>query len=467
MPARIRSLMLLAMALTAALRSSPSAAQDTMNVSQSALIRGLLPTVVSITSTVAANTSGGAGPVADATTSEPQTLNGSGFVIDRGGLIATNDHVIAGAYQIKVRFSDGRTASARLVGTAPIVDVAVIRVQTQHALTAVRWGDSNKLEIGDPVIAVGNPLGIGMSVSSGIVSALNRNINSSPFDDFIQTDASINHGNSGGPLFNLNGEVIGMNTALISPTRGSAGLGFAQTARDVKLVIERLVHHGWSRPGWAGCTVEDLTPELAQALGIQSPNGAIVATLSQDGPAAVAGLHVGDVVLRFGDRTPKDVRELQRLIAAATVDQTVFVTVLRAGQERIFPVTVKQWPRTMEEIRAYSTQAAAPAVTVPADLGLRLTAITDEVRARYGLDAAQVGVVINGISAGTDAATRGLSPGDVILYVQAEQVQTPQQVQAAIDATRARHRPYIAALVLKTAQNTPDPVWIALRVAPP
>ncbi len=205
---------------------------------------------------------------------------------------------------------------------------------------------------------------------------------------------------------------------------------------------------------------------------MQSSNGAIIATLSQDGPAAVAGLHVGDVVLRFGARTPKDVRELQRFIAAATVDQTVSVTVLRDGQERIFPVTIKQWPRGMQEIKVHSTQAAAPAVSIPADLGLRLTAITDELRARYGLDAAKVGVVINGISAGTDAAARGLSPGDLIMYVQAEQVQTPQQVQAAIDAARARHRPYVAALVLKTAQNTSDPVssdpvWIALRVTPP
>jgi serine protease Do len=467
MEARIRSLTLLAMGLAAMLGSSPAEAQDTMNFSQSGLIRSLLSTVVNITSTVAASTASGTAPVANVAASKPQTVHGSGFVIDPNGLIATNDHVIAGAYQINVTFSDGRTASAKLVGTAPIIDVAVIRVQTRHALAAVRWGDSNKLEIGDPVIAIGNPLGIGMSVSTGIVSALNRNINSSPFDDFIQTDASINHGNSGGPLFTRNGEVIGMNTAIISPTRGSAGLGFAQPSEDVKLVIERLIHHGWSRPGWMGCTVADLTPELAQALGMQSPQGAIIAGLSEGGPAAVAGLQVGDVVLRFGDRAPKDVRDLERLIAAATADQTVPVTVLRDGQEHMFRVTIKLWPQTLEEIAAQSSQAAAPAVTIPADLGLRLSAITNDDRVKYGLDPGQIGVVINGIATGTDAATRGLLPGDVILYMQAEQVQTPQQVQAAIDAARARHRPYIAALVLKKAQDTPNPVWIPLRITPP
>jgi serine protease Do len=317
------------------------------------------------------------------------------------------------------------------------------------------------------VIAIGNALGLGMAVSSGVVSALNKNIDASLFDDYIQTDASINHGNSGGPLFNTAGEVIGMDTALISPTTGSIGLGFAQPSADVKFVTERLILDGWPKPGWVGSVAEDVTPELAQALGMPSPQGQIIEALTDGGPAAAAGLQVDDIVLRFGDRTPRDIRQLRRLVAEATVGQTVPIAALRDGQERLFQVTIKQWPLTATQIRADSTQAAAPVVTIPPDLGLRLSAMTDDVRAKYQLNAARAGVVIEEISAGTDAATRGLSPGDVILRAQHEQVQTPQQVQAAIDAARARHRPYVAALVLKKGPDAPAPVWIALRVSQP
>ena len=467
MKARIRYLTLLTIALAAALGSRQAAAQQAMEFSQSELVRSLLPTVVNITATVAANTQGGAGPADNADASRPRPLFGSGFVIDPSGLIATNEHVLTGAYQIKVTFSDGQTASAKLVAMAPLVDIAVIRVDTPHPLVAVHWADSDKVQIGDPAIAIGNPLGVGMSVTAGIVSALNRHIEKSAYDNYIQTDAPINRGNSGGPLFNRAGELIGMNTALISPTRGSAGLGFAQPSNDVKFMTEQLIHRGSVRPGWAGCGVEDVTTELAQALGMQSPKGSIIAAVSDAGPAATAGLRVGDVVLRFGDRTPRDSRELMRLIARATVDQTVPVAVLRDGRERIFQVTIKPWPATAEEIAARTTQLAAPAVTIPADLGLSLSAINHDVRAKYGLDVAQAGVVITGIAAGTDAATRGLSAGDIILRVQGEQVRTPQQLQAEVDAARARHRPYVAALVLKKAQDTSDPVWIPLRVGPP
>jgi serine protease Do len=450
-----RSLTLVAMALIAELGLRPAAAQQTMDFNKAELIRGLLPSVVNVTTTVAT-----------ANASSPETLHGSGFVIDPSGLIATNDHVIHGGYQLQVTFSDGQTVPAKLVATAPTIDIAVIKVETPHALVAIRWGDSNKLQIGDPVIAIGNALGLGTAVSSGVVSALNKSINASPYDDYIQTDASINHGNSGGPLFNTAGEVIGMDTALISPTSGSVGLGFAQPSEDVKFVTERLIRNGWTRPGWVGGAVEEMTPELALALGMPSPTGAILTALSAGGPAATAGLEVGDVVLRFGDRTPRDTRELKRLVAESTDGQIVPVVVLRDGQEHTFQVTIKLWPESAADIRAQSTQAAAPTVTIPADLGLGLSAITNDVRAKYGLDVAQTGVVIDGITAGTDAATRGISPGDVILRVQGEQAQTPQQVQATIDAARAQHRPYVAALVLRKAQDT-GPIWIPLRVSQP
>ena len=359
MKMHIRYLTLLAIALAATLGSRQAAAQQAMESSRSELIRSLLPTVVNINATAAANAQSGAGPAANADASPGKPVFGSGFVIDPSGLIATNEHVITGAYQIKVTFSDGQTASAKLVAAVPLVDIAVIRVDTPHPLVAVHWADSDTVQIGDPVIAIGNPLGVGMSVTAGIVSALNRHIEKSAYDNYIQTDAPINRGNSGGPLFNWAGELIGMNTALISPTRGSVGLGFAQPSNDVMFMTEQLIHRGSVRPGWAGCVLEDVTAELAQALGMQSPKGSIIAALSDAGPAAAAGLQVGDVVLRFGDRTPRDSRELMRLIARATVNQTVPVAVLRDGQERIFPVTIKQWPASAAEIAARTTPAGS------------------------------------------------------------------------------------------------------------
>jgi serine protease Do len=460
MKTHIRFLMLLAIAVAAALGARPASAEQTMNYSEPDLIGRVLPSVVAIVSTLP-----GSGQAEAGGATGSHTDRGSGFVIDPSGLIATNNHVIAGAYQIQVTFSDGQTAPAKLVATASVIDIAVIKVETQHALVPVRWGDSNKLQIGDPVIAIGNALGLGIAVSAGIVSALDKNIDASPYDDYIQTDAAINHGNSGGPLLNAVGEVIGMNTALISPTTGSVGLGFAQPSADVMFVTERLINDRWVRPGWVGGTIQKMTPDVAQALGMSEPQGSIITSLTGGGPAAVAGLQLGDVVLRFGDRSPEDARQLRRFVAESIVGQTVAFAVLRDGQERIVPVTIEVWPETAAEIKAESTMGKPPVLTIPADLGLSLSAITAEVRAKYALDVAQSGVVINGIAAGTEASTRGLSSGDVILRMQDGRVQTPEQVQAAIDGARAQHRFYVAALVLKKAQDAPIPVWIGLQVS--
>jgi serine protease Do len=284
MESHVRSLTLLAMTLTAALASQPAAAVQTMNYSEPDLIGRLLPSVVAILATGPGSTQGGAGAA-----TRPNTERGSGFVIDPSGLIATNNHFIAGAYQIQVTFSDGQTAPAKLVATASVIDIAVIKVETQHALMPVRWGDSNKLQIADPVRAIGNALGLGTAVSAGVISALDKNIDASPYDDYIQTDAAINHGNSGGPLVNAAGEVIGMDTALISPTTGSVGIGFAQPSADVIFVTGRLIRDGWIRPGWVGGTVENVTPDLANALGMPSPQGSIITSLTNGGPAATAG----------------------------------------------------------------------------------------------------------------------------------------------------------------------------------
>jgi serine protease Do len=441
---------------------------QTKSPSHAETIRGLLPSVVNITSFVAdtsAATQMNAGSVpANQDQSHPKSLQGSGFLIDPSGVILTNYHVVDGAHDIQVMFSDGVRVPGRILAIAPIVDLALVKVDTAQRLTAVRWADSDKVQIADPVFAAGNPLGIGLSVSSGIVSALNRNIMSSPYDDFIQTDAAINHGNSGGPLFNRNGEVIGVDTAIISPTTGSVGLGFAIPANDARYIADRLMHDGSIRLANLGIKIEEVTHDVAAALGLPRPMGSIVAAVSPDGPAASAGLQVGDVILHYDNQTPSDERALLRAIARSTIGRAVPVTILRAGHEQTMQVTPGESPETVTTAGVVSGQAPRPATRVPANLGLSLSTLTADLRARYGLQMQQAGVLIDGVTAGTDAFDRGLAPGDVILRVQGTDVHSPQDEQAAVDAARAQHKAFVLALVLSKAEQDPIPRWMALKV---
>jgi serine protease Do len=449
----------------------PAAAQQMqmMPPDQVELIHGLLPSVVNITSFInepsptaamnAGSTSADLGP------SRPKTDQGSGFVIDPSGVILTNHHVVDGAYDIHVRLYDGTVVSGRLLATAPRTDLALVKIDTQVPLTAVRWGDSDKVQIADPVFAIGNPLGIGLSVTSGIVSALNRDLMDTPYDDFIQTDAAINHGNSGGPLFNRQGEVIGVDTAIISPTTGSVGLGFAIPSNDAHYVSTRLLREGEIRLAYLGVKVEQVTPDMAAALDLKQPVGSIVAAVHEGGPAATAGVKVGDIVLRFDNQTPADERTLLRDIAKATVGATVPVTFLREGQEHTVQVTLVAWPAMEGTSGAATGQARRPIMLVPANLGLSLSGLTTDLRAHYGLRMHQSGVLITGVAAGTDAFERGLVPGDVILRMQDKDVGSPQEVQAAVDAARTQHKAFILALVLPKVQTTPGPRWLALRAA--
>jgi serine protease Do len=453
------------------LAQSPAAAQQMqmMPPNQVELIRGLLPSVVNITSyvvepspTAAMNAGSTSG---DQVPSHPKEVQGSGFVIDPSGVLLTNNHVIDGAYDVHVKLSDGTVVSGRILATAPRIDLALVKIDTQHPLTAVHWGDSDKVQIGDPVFAIGNALGIGLSVTSGIVSALNRNIMDTPFDDFIQTDASINHGNSGGPLFNRQGEVIGVDTAIISPTTGSVGLGFAIPSNDAHFVAARLQREGQVVLPYLGVKVEEVTPDMAAALGMKEAMGSIVAALHEGGPAATAGLRVGDIILRFDNQTPSDERALLRAIAEATVGATVPVTFLHDGQEHTVQVKLIAWPSMKGSSDASAGLARKPIMLVPANLGLSLSALTSDLGAHYGLQMHQAGVLINGVASGTDAFERGLVPGDVILRMQDKDATSPEAVQAAVDAARAQHRPFVLALVLpKAEQTTPGPHWMALRV---
>ena len=430
--------------------------------------RALLPTVVAITAR-GESSSAGSAMVASEAPSEGhlKTVVGSGFIIDPTGMIVTNSHVIDGASEINVAFSDGGVTSATVLSATKVGDIALLKVDVGHPLPVARWGDSDQLQIGDPVVAIGNPLGLGISVSAGIISALNRDIMDSPYDHFIQTDAAINHGNSGGPLFNMRGEVVGIDTALVSPTPASAGLGFAIPSSGAQWVIDRLLKYGWVRPSWVGMVVQQVTPDMAKALGMPRPEGSIVAVTAAGGPAEKAGIHVGDIVLGYGDKVPTDERDLLRMIAQTPEGQTTSLAILRDGKRQEVPVTVAEWPRQLWEKNSGSVTPPAPLHrTLPPDFGLTLSSLTDQVRAQYSLDTGQTGVVVTGVAAGTDAAERGLAPGDVILRVQDAAVNSSADVQAKLDEVRDEKRSFALLLVLPKVKTRPGAKWVPLRVGP-
>jgi serine protease Do len=444
----------------------PSARAGDFGGNQSELIRNLLPTVVNITvrkevtePTSSVNAGATTGQNADS-----KTFVGSGFVIDPTGTIVTNYHVVENAFDISVTLSDGSVLPGTMMYASRLADLAVVRVQPAQPLTPVQWGDSTKLQIGEPVFAIGNPLGIGTSVSAGIISGLNRNVQDSPYDDYIQTDAAINHGNSGGPLFNMTGQVIGVDTALVSPTEASAGLGLAIPSDTAQFVVGQLKAYGWVRPGWIGLKVQQVTPSMAEALGMRQAEGSVVSWVLPDGPARRAGIQIGDVILRFGDSAPRDERALLRDIVRTPVGETVQVTLERDGAQQTLPVTVAAWPRKKWETRDAPLPTERPNTAIRPDLGLSLAGIPASDRAKYGLEDDVGGVLVSGVVPGSDAARRGVAEGDVILRVQGKPVAAATDIQSSITAEReAKHR-FIMMLVLQKERTVPGPSWVALRL---
>ena len=433
-----------------------------MQATESDLIHKLLPSVVTV------NVS------KDATQAEPgmnasgkgageERVFGSGFVVDPSGVIATNAHVVLGAWHIEVTFADGTKVPARILNIARLIDVALVKVDVDHALPALRWGDSDELHVGVPVFAIGNALGVGISVSGGIVSGLNRDIMDSPYDDYIQTDAAINHGNSGGPLFNTKGEVIGIDTAIISYTTAWSGVGFAIPSHSAQIVINHLLNPNAPRPGWIGVQVQLLTSDMAQALGMKKAGGSIVSALAPGGPAAEAGLHVGDIIEHLEFAPPTDQRALLRTIATTPIGQMITFVLWRDGQEENLTVPVKEWP--LDRWTALERPTVTPQHhNIPPDLGLALAPIDDANRANSDLDMNQTGILITGVVANTDAADRGLAAGDVILRVQERTVSTVADVEAALASAKAENRKYILMLVKPKVQQKIGPEWVALRV---
>ncbi|MCR9072886.1 MAG: Do family serine endopeptidase [Alphaproteobacteria bacterium] len=362
---------------------------------------------------------------------------GSGFIIDAGGTIVTNNHVIDGANEIKVVLEDGTELDAVLVGGDPKTDVAVLKVNSDTPLPTLPWGDSDRLEVGDWVVAIGNPFGLGGTVTSGIVSARGRDINAGPYDDFIQVDAAINRGNSGGPLFDAEGRVVGMNTAIFSPNGGSIGLGFAVPSNQTRAIVAEILENGSVERGFIGVRIQPITPEIADSLGLSADDGALVADVDPNGPAGKAGLKAGDVILRFGNTAIEEVRDLTRAVADTDPGDTANIMVWRDGTGRDLGITVGAYPKDDQKVAA-----ADPASSDTCGLDVPPLGVTlgDETE----------GAVV--LSVAPDGA-RELRRGDVIAAVGQSPVATAGEARTAIDKAKADHKKSVLLLVRRDGQQ--------------
>ena len=370
---------------------------------------------------------------------------GSGFVVDgKEGIVVTNNHVIEGADEIVINFHDGSKLKVdKVLGRDSKTDLAVLKVTPKKPLVDVKFGSSAGMKVGDWVLAIGNPFGLGGSVTLGIISAKQRDINSGPYDDFLQTDAAINKGNSGGPLFNMDGEVIGVNTAIISPTGGSIGIGFAIPSDTAASVVEQLKQYGETRRGWLGVKIQSVTEDLAETLGVKENTGALVAGVTPDSPAAKAGLETGDVILRFDGKEVSSMRGLPRLVAQTPIGKTVDVEVQRKGQQKSFKVTLGRLTEEDDKDKpdpAAGEKKASPAPVEQSMIGLKLSPLTDELRARYSIDPKVKGVVVTEVDPQSPAGQKAIKPGDVIVEAAQDAVTSPDDVAKSIDKIKKAGR---------------------------
>ncbi len=368
----------------------------------------------------------------------PQSL-GSGFVIDPSGLIVTNNHVVEDADKITVTLQDDRSFEAELVGHDTITDVALLKVKPPHPLPSVAWGDSSKARVGDWILAIGDPFGLGGTVTAGILSARAREINAGPYDDFLQTDAAINRGNSGGPMFNMAGEVIGINTAIYSPSGGSIGIGFAIPANLARPIVEQLRKTGKVARGWLGVHIQVVTPEIAESLGLDKAAGALIADVDPGGPAAAAQLQPGDIITSFDGKPIDRSHTLASLVAGTENGKDVALTLWREGRETTAKIKVGLLDPRMLTAARDDAAPLAPLEIVSA-LGLSLAKITPELRRRYALGERSAGVVITGVAADAAAADRGVSPGDLLVKIGRDAVTTPEEVVQKVSAARQAQR---------------------------
>ena len=370
---------------------------------------------------------------------------GSGFVVDAKGLIVTNYHVISEADRINVKFYDGSNYRAELIGYDSKTDLALLQVEADKPLATVAFGGSDHLRVGDWVMAIGNPFGLGGSVSIGIVSARNRIITNGPYDDFIQTDAAINRGNSGGPLFDMYGNVVGVNTAIISPTGSSIGLGFAIPSDIAERVIQQLRDYGETRRGWLGVRIQELSVDLAEGLGVSEVRGALITWVNEDGPAFEAGLKSGDVILSYDGQRIERMRDLTRLVADTAAGKTVEVEFARKGQILNSRVVVARLTER-EQMKAKQKVDAAQAATL---FGMQLSRLSPSERRKHHLDEDVEGVVVSGVEAGSQAERKGLKSGMVIVEINQEIVSSPEALVERLARLKDNGKRTVLLLVAK------------------
>ncbi len=383
----------------------------------------------------------------------PRTENslGSGFVVDAKGVIVTNDHVIKGADEIEVTFPDGTTLSAVVVGRDAATDLAVLRVTPDGDLPAVALGDSDTALSGDWVLAIGNPFGLGGSLSVGIISARNRDIQSGRYDEFIQTDAAINKGNSGGPLFNMAGDVIGVNSAILSPSGGSVGIGFAIPSNLVRHVTDQLLKFGHTNRGWLGVSVQSISREVAQTFGLEKATGAIVLSVTMGGPAAKAGLETGDLITRFGDTVIIDSRSLTRIAADSEIGRKIKVHYIRGTKPAVTTVTIG---RLDEGDADEKTDTPPVEPTKGQFLGMSLEPLNSTLRRRYNIRSDVTGLVVTDIAKNTDALSK-IRVGDVVEEIGWTSVSTLEEAEARIAELKKGGNGPVALLINRHGELLP------------
>lgn len=397
------------------------------------------------------------GQSAPAPAQRKATSLGSGFIIDAEGYIVTNYHVIEKAEEIVINFSDGTTAKAKVIGKDAKTDLALVKVETKKKLPALEWGDSDKARVGDWVIAIGNPFGLGGSVSAGIISARARDINAGPFDDFIQTDAAINRGNSGGPLFDMNGKVIGVNAAIFSPSGGNVGIGFAIPSSMSWPVIKQLKEEGRTHRGWLGVKIQTVTPEIAESLGLKDEHGALVLDITKDSPAAKAGVVAGDIIITFDGHEVQTMRKLPRIVADTKPGKKVPMEVLRKGEKKTLLVTINELKeeedtKTKEATNTEGKKEEAIAGTKKI-FGLELAALDAALKKKFNVDNAVSGVVIVSVDKNSDAAQKGLQRGDVITAINQENVADLGKAVAALEKAKSLQRKSVLLLVSRSGDS--------------
>ncbi|WP_174801082.1 Do family serine endopeptidase [Martelella limonii] len=435
-----------------------AADRQTLNdVSVADMAETLLPSVVNISISQEGDSETGRGPIPKVPEGQPfqeffedffdgeggsgnrpVSSLGSGFIIDPSGIIVTNNHVIENADTIEVTLSDGKTLDATLLGVDDKTDLAVLKVEPDAPLPAVRFGDSRKVRIGEWVVAIGNPFGLGGSVTLGIVSARGRELDG-PYDNFIQTDAAINKGNSGGPLFNMDGEVIGINTAILSPSGGSIGIGFSVPSELAENIVDQLVEFGQTRRGWIGVRVLDVSDDVAGSLGADDPAGVVVGSIIEGGPSDGGPFEEGDIILSFDGHAIETPRDLPRFVAESRIGEAADVEIIRDGER----MTVQVTPQLLDDPEEVGTDATAGEDEVPTDegvqpglpvtvYGMTLGELDDNGRAVYAIEGDVEGVLITDVETGSAAADEGLEPGMVIVEVEQEGVSSPQDVRSRI-----------------------------------